>query len=193
METQLPLFSLSKKTAATTVKKEIKTTKTISFFDKKTSNKNIISIYIDGAARGNPGPSGVGIHIFSADKDLIKKGFFIGIKTNNQAEYLALALALLLIKDFITKHSIDNAFFSFFSDSELLVKQMNNTYKIKNPVLKQLQTFISSLLREHNYSFTHVFREKNKIADKLANEGIDKQIFPSPTFRSLLSQHGLLI
>lgn len=157
-----------------------------------TANKQVFSIFIDGAARGNPGESGAGIFIALNGKDLLKKGFYLGTKTNNQAEYLALALALLLFHEFLAKHNVKPSLVSFFSDSELLVKQMNHTYKTKNPILKQLQAFIATQLKHTHYTFTHVMREKNKIADKLANQGVDQKIPPPSSYQKLLSQYGLL-
>ena len=99
------------------------------------SGPNRITIHIDGAARGNPGPAGAGIYITHQNKPIIKKGFYLGQKTNNQAEYLALVLALLLIESWCVQEEISQPYLSFFSDSELLVRQMTGIYKIKNSTL----------------------------------------------------------
>src|SRR5208282_5322045 len=65
------------------------------------------SIYIDGAARGNPGPAGIGIYVTDGTKAIIKHGYYLGKKTNNQAEYLALAVAVFLIKNLCAEKKID--------------------------------------------------------------------------------------
>lgn len=144
------------------------------------------NIYIDGAARGNPGPAGVGIYVTDGTNSIIKKGFYLGQKTNNQAEYLALALAVFLIKEECSKQNIDCPVLHFVSDSELLVKQMNKHYKVKNPILIQIKAIIESLLHGSAYSFKHVLREKNVIADELANHGVDKKNkLPTPFLKFL--------
>lgn len=154
---------------------------------------NTLSIYVDGAARGNPGPAGAGIHIFYNTTDILKKGIYLGEKTNNQAEYLALALALFFVEKLCTEHHIINSFLSIHSDSELLIKQMRGEYKIKNEILARLKSIIDSQLTNHTCRFTHVVREKNKEADKLANIGIDKKNKIPVAFMKTLSENGLLI
>ncbi len=124
----------------------------------------MIKVYIDGAARGNPGPAGIGIHIQNI-KDIHD---YIGETTNNVAEYTALLRGLeeILILGYKEVH--------FYSDSELLVKQINGEYRVKNEKLKPL--FINANLlikRLKKFSISHVRREQNKEADKLANLGID--------------------
>lgn len=151
MEKQLNLFS----------NKETKDLQSINFW----------SAFIDGASRNNPGPAGSGVFIKKNDSIFLKKGFFLGTKTNNQAEYLALAIALFFIKNEKTK----NPNISIVSDSELLIKQMNGLYQIKNTELIKIKNLINYLLQNTKTTFKHVLREQNKIADKLANEGIDKK------------------
>ena len=143
---------------------------------RQTANKAMQawSIFVDGAARGNPGPAGAGIYILNSEQK-IQEAYFLGEKTNNQAEYLALVLALFLLKQKIDDANLKNIFLTVHSDSELLVRQLCGFYKIKNPVLIKLHGLIKQLLHGVNHKFTHVVREKNKIADKLANEGIDKK------------------
>lgn len=139
--------------------------------DKSNDRFNYWQVFVDGASRGNPGASGAGVYIQHNHEDFLKKGFDLGKKTNNQAEYLALALALFFIKQEKTK----NPEISIISDSELLIKQMKGLYKVKNPVLQNIKKLIDSLLQNTKSTFKHVLREKNKIADELANEGIDKK------------------
>lgn len=141
-------------------------------FGEKESKKNIWHLYIDGASRNNPGPAGVGIYILKNDCEYERHGFFIGNKTNNQAEYLALVLGLLLIVDHL--HPQDQIIIT--SDSELLVKQIKGMYRVKNTDLFILYSCAMDLLSKFSYTIKHVLREHNKIADQLANKGIDQKI-----------------
>lgn len=148
-----------------------------------------MQIFIDGAARGNPGPAGAGVFIKTDTQELVKEGFYLGEKTNNQAEYLALALAAYFLKDIVKDK---NQKVLIISDSELLVKQINGQYKISNPILFKLKNFIDNLLKDINYSIKHVLRENNKIADKLANIGVDKKIELPKNFIILLKKEKIL-
>jgi len=155
--------------------------------------KNIITIFVDGAARNNPGPAGAGVYVTHNGETWIEQGFFLGSKTNNQAEYLALALAIFLTKNEITKRSLNDAHLAFTSDSELLVKQMKGAYKVKNPELQKIKSLVNSLLQNISYTTRHVLREENKTADQLANVGIDKKQ-PLPVgFLTLLADHDVAI
>jgi len=127
-----------------------------------------IEVYIDGAARGNPGPAGIGVVIKDGTKIVDEIGAYIGKATNNFAEYLALIRGLeeVLVRGFKSA--------AFFSDSELLVKQLNGEYKVKHENLVPLHYHILTLVsRMKDFSITHVRREKNEHADRMANEGID--------------------
>lgn len=155
----------------------------------KHSVSETIEIFVDGAARGNPGPAGAGIFITQADKELVKSGFFLGKKTNNQAEYLALALALFLLK----KQIKNPEKIIITSDSELLIKQMRGEYQVKNPILFQIKNLIHSMLADCDCKFKHVIREKNKTADNLANKGIDDKKKIPTTFITLLKKNGIKI
>lgn len=150
-------------------------TKPITQQKKTTSFPISWKIFIDGAARGNPGKAGAGIYILDEHhKPLVKEGFFLGEKTNNQAEYLALALAIGFLIE-LTKHKTNDIVFTFVSDSLLLVKQMKGEYKVKNPILADIKQVLTKLLAQYKVSFNHVLREKNTIADKLANDGVDRK------------------
>lgn len=162
--------------------------------DKKTPQSlPTFSIYIDGAARGNPGPAGAGVFIIHHETPIVKKGIFLGEKTNNQAEYLALALALYFVNELCVEKEIDRARLLIFSDSELLIKQMRGSYRVKNEILILIRSFIDTLMSNYDVTFTHVLREKNKEADKLANLGIDKKNKIPPAFLQLSSDFGLSI
>lgn len=132
-----------------------------------------VIINIDGASRGNPGPAGIGIYIHKGKKSLIKRGYYIGSATNNQAEYLALAVALFILSKIA--HKITFSKVQIISDSELLVKQCNDEYKIKNPALKKLRVLIDELKKPYTLSISHTLRENNTVADEMANIGVDSK------------------
>ena len=128
-----------------------------------------IIIHIDGASRGNPGPAASGFIITnSSGNKLQSKAIFLGHATNNVAEYSALTNALIAAKQ-ITNQQID-----IYSDSELLVRQINGQYKVKSEQIKPLFQQAKTLLENfHDWKITHVKREKNKSADKLVNQALD--------------------
>lgn len=144
-------------------------------------------LYVDGAARNNPGPAGVGIYIVKNEQPLHKKGFFVGTKTNNQAEYLALLCGIALCKE---EMQPNDALF-VMSDSELLVKQLQGAYKVKKPHLKPLHALAMELFSSLRYSICHVRRENNTMADALANEGIDKKVPVPDHLHDLLYAYGI--
>ena len=132
---------------------------------------NSLQIYCDGGARGNPGPAGIGIVIVEVNGRENKLSKFIGEKTNNQAEYEAVLFALeTVMVEYGETTKID-----FFLDSELVVKQMNSEYKIKNERLGGLLIKIRNLIIENDLdvTFKHIPREKNHHADRLVNEAIN--------------------
>lgn len=125
-------------------------------------------IYVDGGSRGNPGPAGAGavIQIDGNVEATVSK--FLGNTTNNVAEYSGLVLALEKALDLGIKN-VD-----VYMDSELVVKQMNGLYKVKNE--KLLPLFITArsfAAKFSSFKISHVRREQNKIADSLANEAMD--------------------
>jgi ribonuclease HI len=137
-----------------------------------------IEVYVDGAARGNPGPAGIGVVIKDGPKLIEEIGAYIGKSTNNIAEYMALVRGLeeVLIRGFRSA--------SFYSDSELLVKQLNGEYKVKHENLIPLHYHVLTLVdRMKDFSIKHVTREKNEHADKMANKGIDFHARTTPLFK----------
>jgi ribonuclease HI len=127
-------------------------------------------VNIDGASRGNPGLSAIGIIIKNNEKILMEHSEFLGIRTNNQAEYESLKRALEIC------NALDKEI-TIFSDSELLVNQRNTKYKIRNQNLKMISREISNL--EKNFEkvqYRHIPREKNNKADRLANKALDDYI-----------------
>lgn len=143
--------------------------------DKKPAlcdESDILKLYTDGASRSNPGPSSVGFCLMSGEKVICEQGFFIGNKTNNQAEYMALLVGIFFAKEFMK--SKDKL--AVFSDSQLLIRQMNGQYKVRDVQLQKLQKIAHELLQGYQYSFCHIYREYNTRADELANRGLDKKI-----------------
>ena len=125
--------------------------------------------YIDGGARGNPGPAGYGVRIERADGELIEEfAESIGVATNNVAEYRALIAAL----EWARRH--EQRELHVRSDSQLLVQQMLGNYKVKHPGLQPLHARARMLAHEvGRITFEHVRREKNVHADRLANTAMD--------------------
>ncbi len=132
-----------------------------------------IRVFTDGASRGNPGKSGIGIVIKDASaKILTTYKEFIGEESNNSAEYKALIKSIDIIKSLNQNFSL----IQFFSDSELIVRQITGKYKIKNQNLIKLSLDFWNSINGLNKKFkiTHITRDKNILADKLANEAIDE-------------------
>ncbi len=127
-------------------------------------------IFTDGGSRGNPGPAGLGAIIYDENhKVLAEISEFLGVTTNNQAEYRAILAAIKKAVSLGAKEV------EFYLDSELAVKQLNREYKVKNKDLAPLFLAIYNLtLSFKKISFTHVPRERNKEADRLANEAMDR-------------------
>lgn len=148
-------------------------------------------LFIDGASRNNPGPAGAGIYLLKDDNAIVvKKGYFLGTKTNNQAEYLALVLGIHYAK----KHmNVRNDCLLIFSDSELLVKQVRGQYRVRNPELKKIHNVVLALLNDVTYSLCHVLREYNQDADSLANHGVDKKTHVPADIVKLLQEHEIIL
>lgn len=144
-------------------------------------------LYVDGASRHNPGPAGVGIYILKDDEPIEKRGLYVGIKTNNQAEYLALLLGLLFLK----KHIGSGDKVLIVSDSELMVKQLKGEYRVKNHDLQQLYLIVQKLLVHLHYHVVHAPREENSIADSLANMGIDRTIHVPDALLTILHEYTI--
>lgn len=131
-----------------------------------------ITIYTDGGARGNPGPAAIGFVIYDDNQRVIKqKGEFIGEATNNYAEYMAVVRALEEAK------KINPEVINFYLDSNLVVQQLNQKYKIKNEELGRLFIKIWNLRQSFKkVTFTYIPRTKNKIADSLVNKALDNRL-----------------
>ncbi len=139
---------------------------------------NTISVFTDGGARGNPGPSAIGVYIVNQNrKILVSFGRAIGIATNNVAEYEAVIAALSWLvenKEIVSAYSGIN----FFVDSQLVYSQLTGLFKIKNAKLRELifqirqeEAQVSLPIHYH-----HIPREKNQQADKLVNQALDNEM-----------------
>jgi ribonuclease HI len=131
----------------------------------------------DGGARNNPGPAGIGA-VFknpSTGKIAYKIKKFIGNTTNNCAEYVAVLESLKLAKQLKAKR------IKIRSDSELLVRQMQGRYQVKDEKLKMLHTRVKNISKEFELiSYEHVRREENKEADSLVNQAINEKLKINP-------------
>lgn len=147
----------------------------------------ILKVYTDGGARGNPGPASIGMVFYADGKKIFSHREDIGIKTNNEAEYLAVIKALENIKnqisllrpaqrDFAGQAKIKTTYqilnIEFFSDSSLLVNQVNGLFKVKNARIREFIFKIRTLEQEIGLpiSYRNIPREKNQAADDLVND-----------------------
>jgi ribonuclease HI len=128
-------------------------------------------IRTDGAARGNPGPAGAGWVVETPAGEVVEEGFaYLGVLTNNQAEYEALLRGLTAAAP-----GLDTDL-EIFSDSELLVRQLNGVYRVRDEGLKDRFIAVAQALRRAgNVQIQHVRRAENARADALANQAIDLQ------------------
>ncbi len=121
----------------------------------------------DGCSKGNPGKAGIGAVLYCGENELWSSKQYIGNRTNNEAEYLALIFGL---KAAISR-SIDELLVC--GDSMLVINQMNGSFKVKNQNLLELYNYAKSLCKSFKYiEFKHVYRQFNKRADKLANDSL---------------------
>jgi ribonuclease HI len=146
-------------------------------------------LFVDGASRNNPGKSGAGIYILKDGVEVIRQGFFLGIKTNNEAEYLAAILGLFFIqKQFKLPDKL-----SVISDSLLVIRQLEGIFKVRKKELIPLHQLAHAIIKACKGTVTHVLRHHNVQADAMANEGIDKQIMVPHDFIQMLKQHGITL
>lgn len=132
---------------------------------------NKIKMYTDGGSRGNPGPAAIGVWIETFEK---RYGECIGEATNNVAEYAALIYGLKKLKQLLGKDKTKRYEVECYLDSELVVKQLNHGYKLKEEYIQKNFIEIWNLMLDfQKVTFRHIIREKNKIADALVNEALD--------------------
>jgi len=141
-------------------------------------NYTRLTIYTDGASRGNPGLAAAGIHIVDepTSETVVDLKFALGIATNNVAEYQAVLHAvewLLAYKELLA----DDIHISFRLDSNLVVSQLSGSWKIKDPKMQQLAREVKAHLHQlpGTHTFDYIPREENTYADKLANDALDNK------------------
>ena len=143
---------------------------------RPSSPSNWISAHCDGGARGNPGPAGYGALIQDSNGTVLAElSEFLGIRTNNFAEYSGLLGCL--------QFALDNNYsrLRVVSDSELMVKQIQGKYQVKSPDLKPLyEEAKRRIAKLEKFEITHALRHKNKDADRLANEAMDRGMKRAP-------------
>lgn len=139
--------------------------------DKAATHSHVV-LYTDGGSRGNPGPSASGFVIIADDTTLLAEGgAFLGVTTNNVAEYQAVYLGLEKAQALGAREV------EVRLDSQLVAHQMNGIYKIKHPDLLPINARIRELMQQFDsVSFTHVRREYNKLADGMVNKILDEQM-----------------
>jgi len=147
------------------------------FPDPKQSEPTWISAHCDGGARGNPGPAGYGAVLTDASGHILAElSEFLGNRTNNFAEYSGLLGCL--------QWTLDNGYKALrvVSDSELMVKQIQGKYKVNSPDLRPLwQEARNRIAQLDRFEITHALRHKNKDADRLANEAMDRGTGRAPS------------
>ena len=138
-------------------------------------NKRELIIYCDGGSRGNPGPAASAYVVTEKEKVIDKGSKFLGRETNNVAEYSAVKLAIEWISQNLDKLVFHDLIIVNL-DSQLVERQLNNVYKIKNEKLKIIYNEIKSLITNTklNVRFVWNYREKNQLADSLVNLELDK-------------------
>jgi ribonuclease HI len=134
----------------------------------------MIEVYVDGASRGNPGPSAAGIYIKdNRGNDLLKKGEYLGETTNNVAEYTALIRALRYLSD-KKRLKISLKEITLYTDSQLLINQLKGDYRIRSQNLIPLAIEARKLMKNFpRIKFNLIIRKNNKVADKLANKSMN--------------------
>ncbi len=134
------------------------------------------TIHGDGGSRGNPGPAGSGAVIRNEGGELIATvSQFLGVRTNNYAEYEAVILALEALQKLVPQSEQGSTSVEVKMDSELVVKQMKKIYKVKHPVLKEQNARLTRATEPFgSVTFTHVPRAQNSDADALANDAMDR-------------------
>lgn len=139
--------------------------------EKPLHAKPAVIANIDGGARGNPGPAAYGVIIRNSKGEVLAElSDYLGLQTNNFAEYSGLLAAL----EFAVREKYPSV--KIYSDSELLVRQMHGRYKVNNLALQELFARAQALVRKLQFfSIEHVLRERNKDADRLVNKVLDER------------------
>lgn len=137
---------------------------------------NKLVIYTDGGSRGNPGPAAIGVVIVGDEIGKKEYGEYVGEVTNNVAEYKALIFALKKAKQLLGNEKSGSTVLEANLDSELLVKQLNGEYKVKESEMRNLFMEVWNLKMDfREVIFKHIPREKNTQADKIVNQVLDRE------------------
>ena len=129
----------------------------------------MLEIFCDGGSRGNPGPAAFGYVVFQDGQVLQKKGGYIGVATNNFAEYTAIVEALTWLKE---NHKGEEL--KFFLDSQLAASQLAGLYKVKDATIREFVFKIRTVEPDFSkVTYTHIPREQNKFADQMVNLALD--------------------
>ncbi len=136
------------------------------------STLNRVRVYSDGAARGNPGPSGAGAVLVEPSGQIVDRlGKYLGVHTNNYAEYMGLLLGLRRARELGVREV------EVFADSELMIRQLGGRYQVKSPSLRPLYQEALKLLNDFSrVKLVHVPREMNSAADEMSNRAIDERM-----------------
>ena len=135
-------------------------------------NNNFLNIYTDGGSRGNPGPSACAFVVYNSQNEVVfQQGIYIGIGTNNNAEYLGVLTAYQRLSSLTQKPDT----LHFYLDSELVVNQLSGLFKIKDPNLYNLSLQIKEYQKNYSVIYTHIPRSQNSAADLLVNHTLDNR------------------
>jgi len=144
----------------------------MSYVSSRPLSDRFLTLYIDGASRGNPGRAGAGVWVTDEEGQPLRAlGRYLGRMTNNEAEYWALLIGIREAK------RMGAAFIRVYTDSELIAKQVNGIYRVRHPNLKSLHQAVLDVLKGfRSYEVIAIPREGNAQADRLANQAIDGRI-----------------
>lgn len=133
----------------------------------------MLEVFADGGSRGNPGPSAYGFVVKKDGKTVKEEGGYLGIETNNFAEYTALVKALLYLQSAAKGEEI-----RVFLDSQLVVSQLSGLYRVKSPKIRELVAKVRELESAFKVvKYQHILRDRNKEADRLVNIALDRQLY----------------
>ena len=144
--------------------------------------KRNLLLHSDGGSRGNPGPAASAFVVEKNGKIIFSQSKYLGVQTNNVAEYFGVNLALKWLKKYSDLNEVDKVI--FYLDSLLVTNQLNGIYKIKSESLRKYYLVIKELEKKikSEITYKHVYREKNTMADLLVNKCLDKNFTSVKTF-----------
>lgn len=135
--------------------------------------KNELTIFTDGGSRGNPGDAAYGFVVYKEDEEIYSKGEYLGIQTNNYAEYMAVIHAF----EWVRENYPEDVSIKLYCDSLLVKSQLTGEYKIKHPNIKILARKAKEIESHfQKVEYFHVLRENNKKADAMVNKALDERL-----------------